>query len=203
MAGAVGLAVLVGAAGCGSSDVQALPPPASTDADLEAGQAGSTTSTPTTVTTASSTETTLSDRAEAEAAIEAAIEGWWTTPRDTSLGDDGLPIEFATGPLLRRIREVAQQTTDAGQIMRTRGTAEVRILGLRVDLDEGTAELDTCTLGDGEMIDAETGEVIAVDGDQAYEGTAFAERVDGEWKVSDFFTTRETDDPVECDTGPA
>jgi len=195
---AIGLVAVLALSACQSSDVQSLPP--EDDASAE-----STTSSSTTATTAAttSTETTLSELAEAEAAIEAAIVGWWTFPRDTSLGDDGQPLEYVTGSLFQRIRGYTAELDRGGEIMRSRGREAVRIESFDIDIEAGTAEVDVCTQGDSEIFNAETGEVRAADVPTAFTGVVFAERVGPDWKLNDFFTSQAGEDPVECDVGPA
>lgn len=191
------LVVALVAAGCQSSDVQALPPEDDDAVESTTTTSSSTPTTETTVTT--STETTLTELARAEAAIEEAIVGWWTYPTDSSLGDEGLPLDYITGALFQRLRALNEQRTNAGEIQRSQGNPRVRIVGMQVDLDDGSAEVEVCTEGDDELVDAATGEVLAVDLAQAFSGSATVQRVGTEWKVADFFTSQAGDNPVECE----
>jgi len=86
------------------------------------------------------TQTTLSEfeieqaaLAEAEAEITAAIEGWYTYPVDTSLGEAGLPLEFITGAVEQRLIDLAQARIAAGEIQRSRGGDTIEIFEIRVD----------------------------------------------------------------------
>ncbi len=190
---AIGLAAMLVLSACQSGDVEALPP--------EEDVAESTTSSSTTETTVAptSTETTLSELAEAEAAIEAAIVGWWTFPRDSSLGDEGTPVEYITGAMFQRLKAINEQRTNAGEIQRSSGESKVRIVETELDLEAGSAKVDVCTLGLDELVDAATGDVLFTDVAIAFTGIVTAERVSDDWKVADFFTTQGSQDPVECE----
>ena len=192
----VGLVGLLTLAGCGGDDdVEALPPASDELVETEADA----TTTTTTRTTPTTTGTTRSELAEAEAEIEAAIVGWWTHDTDTSLGEAGLPLQFLTDPMRRRVAELGQRRDDDGNVQRARGNASIRLIDLRVELTAGQAEIDVCARGDDEVVDAESGEVLAADGDQAFIGLVFAELVEGEWKLRDFLSTQAGDDPEECE----
>ena len=144
------------------------------------------------------TQTTLSEfeieqaaLAEAEAEITAAIEGWYTYPVDTSLGEAGLPLEFITGAVEQRLIDLAQARIAAGEIQRSRGGDTIEIFEIRVDLEAGIADLDVCTLGDHVLVDAESGEELAADDGDSWEGQAQARLVDGVWLIEDFFSDQE------------
>ncbi len=154
--------------------------------------------TTTTEAPAATTEPTLSDfeieqaaLAEAEVEITTAVEGWYTYPLDTSLGEEGLPLEFITGPVEQRLIDLAEARTAAGEIQRSRGGDTVEILDIRVDLEAGIADLDVCTLGDHVLVDAESGEQLAADDGDSWEGQAQARLVDGVWLIEDFFSDEE------------
>lgn len=186
---------------CGSSSDDALEPvetiEQATDTSSETGDEPA----ETTVTTEAetTTEATVSELARAEADIEAAIVGWHNFPRDTSKGDAGLPLEFTTDLLNQRLRDTAQRRNEEGTILRSRGGEMVRIEAMRVDLAAGTAEADICGVPDGEVVDAETGEVLVADDGLASTGLVYAKRVDGTWKLSEFFSSQASGDPEPCD----
>lgn len=173
------LVVLAVATGCtsGSSPDTA---PAST-----APTTASTSAPTSTATTISAEEQNLRNIAEAESAIADVVEAWYTFPVDTSQGEAGLPLEFLTGELLARWETFDD---DPSTIQRSRGGSRLEILDIRVDLGTGLADIDVCTQGDDELVSAATGEVIAADDGTAWEGQVQADLVDGEWKLSEFYT---------------
>ena len=139
------------------------------------------------------TQTTLSDFQieqaaieAAEAEIETAVIGWYTYPYDTSLGEAGLPLEFATGPLYQRLVDLGESRTAAGEIQRSLGGDAIELVDIRVDLDDGIADIDVCSHGNHEVVDAETGDQVALDADESWEGQAQARLVDGVWLIEDF-----------------
>ncbi|MCP3876891.1 MAG: hypothetical protein GY701_00630 [Sulfitobacter sp.] len=166
---------------------------------VTASTAVASTSTPPTPSTseavASSTSTTLSAfeiRQAAEADIEAVIKAWYTYPYDTSLGPDGMPLAYTTGPLHQRNQDLVARRADAGEIQRARGGSRIEVVSIRLDLEAGMADVDVCTLGDGELVDAETGEVLAADDGDSWEGEAHLILVAGQWLVEDFSSDQAT-----------
>ncbi len=184
MRAVVALVALMFAAGCTPGS----------DAGPEVSSTTSTSLASSTTTSEVVSSTTVSPealRVAAKEEIEAAIVGWWTYAWDTSLGEAGLPLEFVTGDLEERLRDVLAARTAAGEIQRSRGAEAVEVTSITVDLDAGRAEIEVCTRGDGEVVDAETGEVLGADDGDSWEGQAFAELTDEGWRVSDFYTDEE------------
>lgn len=139
-----------------------------------------------------STETTISAEeenllaiAEAESDITELVETWYTFPVDTAKGEAGLPLELLTGDLLARWQTFDD---DPATIQRSRGNSRIEIRDIRVDLGTGLADIDVCTQGDDELVSAATGEVIAADDGTAWEGQVQADLVEGQWKLSEFYT---------------
>ncbi len=157
------------------------------------------TSTPPTPSTseavASSTSTTLSAfeiRQAAEAGVEAVIKSWYTYPTDTSKGDASLGLEYMIDPLRQRLIDLAVRRTEAGEIQRARGGAQIEVVSIRLDLEAGVADVDVCTLGDDELVDASSGEVLAADDGDSWEGEAHVILVNGQWLVEDFSSDQAT-----------
>ncbi len=179
--GVVFVVVLPMAVACSSSVPETSPSTSMTSAPV-------TTATPTTVapsTTLSERELELREIAAAEAEISEVVEAWYTFDLDTSRGEAGLPLEFLTGPIRDRY---AGLDDDPSTIQRSRGGDRIEVLSVAVDLDQGLADVEACTSADHELVEADTGEVIAADDGDAWIGQIQLDRVDGVWLISDFFS---------------
>jgi hypothetical protein len=160
----------------------------------------------TTSATEPSTTTTLSDREQrvheieaAEAEIEQVVEAWWTYPYDSSAGASGLPLEYTVNPLHDRYLADAAEDTAAGQIRRARGGNRVRIIETDLAFDDGEAEVRLCISGDWEVVDAETGAELQGSDGVPGEAVVYAESVDGEWKINEFFFSRAVGNNIDCE----
>lgn len=139
----------------------------------------------TTASTISAAETRLQEAALAETEITDLVSEWWTFPLDTSVGEAGLPLHLLSGALRERY---ATFDDDAATIQRARGGSRIEVIDVRVDLETGRAVIEVCSSGDSELVSAETGEVIAADDGDAWRGEVQAEVIDGEWKLTEFFS---------------
>jgi hypothetical protein len=94
-----------------------------------------------------------------------------------------------------------KQFEEAGQSYRTRAPGQIDLLTYQgFDLEQGRASIEVCALGNAEIVDTETGDVIAFDTGEAFLGVVtIATTPAGEWKVADYFTTQPSDNPQLCD----
>ncbi len=172
--------------------------------DQTSGTTANTSSTTTTIeattTTAATTTTTLSEQDEAEAEVEQLVIDWWTAPADGSKGEEQEHLQYLTGLLEKRSNDYDTQLANEGQILFSDGDRPIEVTEVQIDLDAGSGEIDACTGDNASLVDAETGETIGTPSDPTNTWTSEfqVERTDDGWKISEWYASFNTGDPIEC-----
>ena len=138
-------------------------------------------------TSSSLSRSELNEIAEAEAGqvIAAVVEGYWLFPVDTSLGDDGLPLDFVTGSLEERTLLFASSRSDGGQVVRSRGGEAIDILSMSVNLINENARATVCARPDVIILNSK-GEMVAEDVGNSIYAELDLVLVDGAWLIENF-----------------
>ncbi len=168
--------------------------------DAIANTSSTTTTIEATTTTAATTTTTLSEQDEAEAEVEQLVIDWWTSPIDSSLGEDEPGLEYLTGLIRKRTIDNNAALTDAGQVMVGNGNGPIEITDIRINPETGQGELDACTGDDSSVLDSETGEEVGEVSDPSFAFTSefLVELTDDGWKIHEWYPSYNTGDPIEC-----
>lgn len=195
---ALTVAFLLAAAACSNADDDIG---AELDAEAEAAATSTTTTAaPSSTTTTEPTTTTLSELELAEAEIRQVVTEWHLFPVDYSLGEEGLRLEQTTGLLRRRIIESAAQLEAEGKAIRSTETARIEIIGLDVDLADGTAEVQACTGSGSELVDLETLEVLdSGEASDTFISAFQLQIVEGQWKINEWLPSALNGGPIDCE----
>jgi hypothetical protein len=111
-----------------------------------------------------------------------------------------LGLDGTTGPLRQRIIENGTQLERDGQILRSPSVAPIEITRIKINLDEGVAEVDACTSSATQLLDAETLDVIT-EGDPTDTATSRFELrlIDNRWLINEWFASGFEGNPVRCE----
>jgi hypothetical protein len=147
--------------------------------------------------------TTLSDLELVEAEVAQIVVDWWEMPIDTSSLEDEVRLEPLTGLLRRRVIADTERLATEGKIRRSRSTAPIGVLGVAVDTEEGTAEVQACIGAADEVVDAESFEVIAAaDPDMTVESLFQLQLVEQQWLISEWLPSTLNGGAVQCEVLP-
>ncbi len=146
------------------------------------------------------TTTTVPEEEKAEADIEELVTDWYLQPFDTSNGVGGNRTENLTGLLRQRIIELVDELTSRGELVRSGGGERIEVIGVEVDLEASTGAVDVCNGSDSEVVVIETEEVLSSDDPNSLStGEFLVELTDDGWKIDEWYPSRATGDPVECE----
>ena len=155
---------------------------------------------PTTSTTVASS-TTLSEQAQAEAEIEEVITAWWTEGNGSPDPEQGL--EYLTGQIARRVVESRAREAEEGYFIMTSGGSVIEVTLIEVDIDKGEATAYSCGGFDTSRFDIETLEPLKEPEDPTNQSTSewTIELTPEGWKITNWYPSYNTGDPVECTIG--
>lgn len=160
-----------------------------------------TTSEPAPTSSSSTTSTTDGDAnaAAAEAEIERVLIGWWTSPYDSTLGEDQAYFDYLTGIVYQRSADRAEQHTRDGEVRRGEGAGLIDVTAIELDLERGRGTAAACTGSDHSLFDLDTDEAVEL-GDPNFTFTSEfrLEVTDDGWKISEWLPSFNTGNPIEC-----
>ncbi len=170
-----------------------------TEDETDSTQAARSTSTTSTEATATTTAT-LSEQDKAEAEVEQLVIDWWTSPIDSSLGEDEPRHAYVTGLLRKRSIDNGNELAIEGQSLFGEGDGRIQVTEVLIDLDAGRGELNACTGDDSSIVDAATGEPVSEIGDPSFTFTSefLVELTDDGWRIHEWYPSYNTGNPIEC-----
>lgn len=121
-----------------------------------------------------------------EAAVRAAYEGYWRAILAANDPPDQFHPDlarYATGEAFESVFQAAQANRLTGRILRLPENSITEYRIDEVDIDGDSAQVWGCTIDDGLVIDAETGDVLD-DDIVTFRVSATLTRENGTWKVS-------------------